>query len=256
MQNQKTETILIAAPGSGIGQEITKKLLDDGFRILGIGGKTSEEFMKSLEEYSDRIDFYSCEYNSEESIIAAFEKAKHKTKKLTGMINFAGGSLMSKSIQDITLDDFREVLSLNLDSHFVIARETYKWMKNEGGGNIIFFGSTTGFKPSKNKLPYGVAKAGVHAMTWFFAQEGSKHNIVTNTISPGYVMTARHVDEIQSKAKVEGLFHENLVKSYSEKNPMGQLLYPQQIYPLVKLLLTTKHIQGQIIKIDSGQILG
>jgi hypothetical protein len=69
-------------------------------------------------------------------------------------------------------------------------------------------------------------------------------------------MTERHIEEIEEKAKSDGQSFENVVKKYSDKNPLKQLLYPKEIYPLVKLLLTTKHIQGQIIKIDSGQILG
>ncbi|MCG3226838.1 MAG: SDR family oxidoreductase [Candidatus Heimdallarchaeota archaeon] len=256
MQTKDIETILIAAPGSGIGREITKNLLEDGYRILGIGGEMSRKYSESLKEENYLIDFIKCDYNSESSIVNAFEKAKTIVKKITGMINFVGGSLMSKAIQDISLEDFRKVLNLNLDSAFVIARETYKWMKVKGGGNIVFFGSTTGFKPSNKKLPYGVAKAGVHAMTWFFAHEGSQYNVVTNTISPGYVMTERHIEEIEIKAKSEKISFDNLIQKYREKNPLKRVLYPKEIYPLVKLLLTTNHMQGQIFKIDSGQILG
>ncbi|NPD88299.1 MAG: SDR family oxidoreductase [Asgard group archaeon] len=256
MQIEDMKTILIIAPGSGIGSEITKNLLKDGYRILGIGGEMSRRYSESLKEQKYKIEFIPCDYNSESSIISAFEKAKIIVKKIAGMINFVGGSLMSKAIQDISLEDFRKVLSLNLDSVFVIARETYKWMRSEAGGNIVFFGSTTGFKPSDKKLPYGVAKAGVHAMTWFFAHEGSKYGIITNTISPGYVMTERHLEEIKRKAKTDNLNYDNLVQKYRKKNPLEQLLYPNEIYPLVKLLLTSKHIQGQIFKIDSGQMLG
>ncbi|MHA2309350.1 MAG: SDR family NAD(P)-dependent oxidoreductase, partial [Candidatus Heimdallarchaeaceae archaeon] len=244
MQTKDIETILIAAPGSGIGREITKNLLEDGYRVLGIGGEMSRHYSESLKEQNFKIDFIRCDYTSENSIVNAFQKAKTIVKRIAGMINFVGGSLISKAIQDISLEDFRKVLSLNLDSSFVIARETYKWMKAEGGGNIVFFGSTTGFKPSNNKLPYGVAKAGVHAMTWFFAQEGSQYNIVTNTISPGYVMTDRHIEEITIKAKSEKVSYENLVKKYREKNPLKRVLFPKEIYPLVKLLITTKHMQG------------
>ena len=256
MQTEEIETILIAAPGSGIGREITKNLLEDGYRILGIGGEKSKKYSDSLKEQDYQIDFIKCDYNSESSVVDAFKKAKTIVKRITGMINFVGGSLMSKTIQDISLEDFRKVLNLNLDSAFVIARETYKWMKIEGGGNMIFFGSTTGFKPSNKKLPYGVAKAGVHAMTWFFAQEGSQYNIVTNTISPGYVMTERHIEEIEKKVKSEDISFDDLVQKYTKKNPLNRVLYPKEIYPLVKLLITTNHIQGQIFKIDSGQILG
>ncbi len=129
-------------------------------------------------------------------------------------------------------------------------------MKKTGGGNIIFFGSTTGSRPSLKKLPYGVAKAGVHAMTWFFAEEGSEYNIITNTIAPGYVLTDRHVEDIQNKADKTQQSYESILEKVNSKNPLRQSLKPEDIYQLAKILLTTKHIQGQIIRIDSGQIIG
>jgi NAD(P)-dependent dehydrogenase (short-subunit alcohol dehydrogenase family) len=256
MNNNNNKTILVIAPGSGIGSEITKKLLDDGYRIIGIGGKSSKEHYHKLIQQNYELDFVDCDYYSERSIISAVDKVKQVVNKIDGMINFVGGSIFSKSIPEITQEDFRKVISLNLESVFLITRETYKWMKEKGEGNIILFGSTTGFKPSLKKLPYGVAKAGVHAMTWFFAQEGSQYNIITNTISPGYVMTERHIEEIMKKAELSNLDFNDIANKYKNKNPLKQLLYPEDIYPLVKMLLSTNHIQGQIFRIDSGQILG
>jgi gluconate 5-dehydrogenase len=256
MEASEKKTILIAALGSGIGEEITKNLLEDNFRIIGIGGEASKKYSDDLKEQGYSIDFISCDYYSEISIINAIKEARNITKKISGIVNFVGGSLFSKSIQDISLDDFQKVITLNLNSAFVIARESYIWMMEEDGGNIVFFGSTTGFKPSNKKLPYGVAKAGVHAMTWSFALEGSKYNIITNSISPGYVMTKRHIKEIEEKAKSKNKSFEDIVEEYNSKNPLKQSLHPEQLYPTVKLLLTTKSIQGQIIRIDSGQIMG
>ena len=58
MNSHNERTILIAAPGSGIGKEITKKLLEDGYRIIGIGGKSSREYFDQLKEQYGSIDFH------------------------------------------------------------------------------------------------------------------------------------------------------------------------------------------------------
>jgi len=197
-----------------------------------------------------------CDYTSESSIIEAFNEVKLLTPKIDGLIIFVGGSLFSKTIDDISYSDFRQVLAVNLDSTFLIGREGYIWMKEQNGGNIVFFGSTTGLRPTIKKMPYGVAKAAVHNLTLSFAQEGAEHNIVTNAIAPGYVMTDRHIDELKYKAKETEVSYENVLNKIKNKNPMKQSLDPEDIYPLIKLLLTTNHIQGQIIRIDSGQVLG
>ena len=105
-------------------------------------------------------------------------------------------------------------------------------------------------------MPYGVAKAAVHSLTLSFAQEGAEYKIITNAIAPGYVMTDRHIDELKNKATETEDSLENIKNKIKSKNPMRQQLDPEDIYPLIKVLLTTSHIQGQVIRIDSGQILG
>ena len=55
---------------------------------------------------------------------------------------------------------------------------------------------------------------------------------------------------------MENMTYDVIVQEYNKKNPLKKSLYPEQIYPTVKLLLTTTSIQGQIIRIDSGQIMG
>lgn len=256
MNESNNKTILITAPGGGVGKSITRYLIEDGYGVIGLGGKGSQDYVKKLQESGIDIHFISCDYFSEDSIIEAFNEAKSLTKKIDGFINLTGGSLYSKKISELTFSEYRKVISLNLDSAFLLGKNVFEWMKKTGWGNIIFFGSTTGSRPSSKKLPYGVAKAGVHAMTWFFAEEGSEYNIVTNTIAPGYVLTDRHVEDIRKKADKTQQSYDSLLEKINSKNPLKQSLKPKDIYQLVKILLTTKHIQGQIIRIDSGQIIG
>ena len=256
MSSINSKTILIAAPGSGIGKSITTNLLEEGYRIIGIGTQKSKNFFEELKLHGLDVLFYECDCTNDKQVETVFKEMKTSITKIDGMLHLIGGSFFSKNITDLSFEEYRKVISVNLDSAFLIGRETLGWMKETGGGNIILFGSTTGFKPSSKKLPYGIAKAGIHAMTWFFAQEGSNYNVITNTISPGYVMTERHIEEIKEKAIKIGSSFEEIEEQVNKKNPLNQALFPTDIYPLVKLLLETKHIQGQIIRIDSGQILG
>ncbi len=256
MSSTYYKTILLAAPGSGIGKSITSNLLQDEYKIIGLGQKGSKKYFEELKLNGYDVQFFECDCTSEEEVEQAFTNMRKTISKIDGMINLIGGSFYSKEITQLKYSEYKKVLSVNLDSAFLVGRESLKWMQETGGGNIVFFGSTTGFKPSNKKLPYGIAKAGIHAMTWFFAQEGSHSNIITNTISPGYVMTDRHISDIEKKAEKKETKFDDILKEINSKNPLKQSLNPEDIYPLVKLLLETNHIQGQIIRIDSGQILG
>ncbi|MHA1198673.1 MAG: SDR family NAD(P)-dependent oxidoreductase [Candidatus Heimdallarchaeaceae archaeon] len=256
MNSVNQKTILIAAPGSGIGKSITTQLLQDNYNVVGIGQRSSKMYFEDLISKGFQVNFFECDCTKEKEVENAFKEMRKSIPKIDGMIHLIGGSFYSKAITDLKYDEYRKVISVNLDSAFLLGRETLRWMQETEGGNIVLFGSTTGFKPSNKKLPYGVAKAGIHAMTWFFAQEGSKYGVITNTISPGYVMTERHVQDITKKAEKTNKTVKEVVQSINSKNPLKQSLQPDDIFPLVKLLLETQHIQGQIIRVDSGQILG
>jgi len=256
MNNNNQRTILITAPGSGIGKSLVENLMKRNYKILTIGGKNSAKYIEQLNMNEKKIDFIECDYSSEESVTEVFKKLRDLSHKIDGMIHLVGGSLFSKNIEDLSFQEYKKVLTLNLDSSFLISRETFKWMKETGGGNIILFGSTTGLRPSVKKLPYGIAKAGVHAMVLALALEGSKYSIITNGIAPGYVLTDRHIADIKEKSLKSIEKYEDILAKINLKNPLNQSLEPQEIFPLIELLLITKHIQGQIIRIDSGQLLG
>lgn len=247
-------TIIVSAPGSGIGKTLVPYLLDQGYTVIGLGRENSRRFAISLQQEGKNIEFFDCSYRSEESVENVFRQLKQNNDSIDGFIHLVGGSLLSKNIDELTHQDFRRVVEVNLDSTFLLAREAYKWMKDTGGGNIIFFGSTTGIEPSAKKMVYGVAKAAVHNMTLSFALEGSQYGVITNTIAPSYVMTPRHVNDIEEKAKVEGISTEDVLQPLKEKNPLSGILDPEDILPLVDLLIKTRKIQGQVIRIDLGQV--
>ena len=93
MTQEYQKTVLIAAPGSGIGKIVTEKLVKDYYRVIGIGGKNSKEFVDILNQNGYSIDFVECDYTSESSVIDAFNEVKLLTPKIDGLIIFVGGQV-------------------------------------------------------------------------------------------------------------------------------------------------------------------
>lgn len=247
-----TQWILIMAPGSDIGQAITRRLLEKGYGIIGLCRPNSMEFLNRLNH--PLIHAIVCDYTNEDSVVEAYSEAKTHVESIAGMIHLVGGSLVTKSLLDLDLASFQLVMRVNLESAFLGGREAASWMSQTGGGNIIFFGSTTGIEPSAGKLAYGVAKAGVHNLTLSFAKETAALGIITNTIAPGYVMTPRHDRELDAKAEKKGVSRQSLEEQLQNKNVSKRIVTSEEILKAVDLLITTKAIQGQIISVDMGQV--
>jgi len=247
-----TDWIVITAPGSDIGQVLTEHLLEQGYGIIGMGRANSMQYLASLEY--ERLYRIECDYTDEESMEHAFTVAREQVKQIAGLIHLVGGSLVSTPLEALDLNTFHEVMAVNTYSAFLAGREAVRWMKEGGGGNIIFFGSTTGIEPIAGKLAYGAAKAAVHNLTLSFALEGSAYEIITNTIAPAYVMTKRHQQEIKKKAERSTISEEEIMKELRQKNPLHRVLQTTELIPSVELLLQTTVIQGQILQVDLGQI--
>lgn len=250
---EEDRTIVISSPGGGIGKVLTYHLLKQGYNIIGMGSAQSGLYAEFLASQGHSVDFIEIDYGNETSITEAFEAAKSVTQKIAGFIHLTGGSIYNKTIDTLKFQEFQKVVTINLNSSFLLGQEAFKWMKETGGGNIIFFGSTTGIEPTKKKMPYAVTKAAVHTMTKAFALEGSAHGIITNAIAPGYVLTERHVDELKQKANAQNITYDEMLEAVREKNPLKGLLTTEDLLPTIDLLLQTSKIQGQIITLDLGQ---
>ncbi|MHA2501930.1 MAG: SDR family NAD(P)-dependent oxidoreductase [Candidatus Kariarchaeaceae archaeon] len=246
------EWIMIMAPGSDIGQVVTHHLLEQGKGIIGLARPNSVSFLESLNH--ENIHIIPCEYTDEQSVKEAYQIARSKVDRISGLIHLVGGSLVTKSVLDLDLETLQLVMRVNFESAFLAGREAASWMQETGGGNIVFFGSTTGTEPSAGKLAYGVAKAAVHNLTLSFAKEVGPHNIMTNCIAPGYVMTPRHDRELDAKADKQGVTRRSLEEKLEKKNVTGRIVTSEEILSAVDLLLTTTGIQGQLLAVDLGQV--
>lgn len=246
------KTVLVVSPFGGIGKAVTPYLIQEGWNVIGIGGARSKAGLQELSQ-EGRFEFHEIDYQGHENMESVMTDLKDKHERIEGFVHLTGGSLISKEAGEIPTEDFKKVLELNLSSAFVLAQEAFSWMKSTGGGNLIFFGSTTGIVPSKKKLPYAVAKAGVHMLARALALEGAPFGIRSNVIAPGYVMTERHIAELRKKAEQKGIAYEQMLDEIRAKNPMKGLLWPEDLNQVVTLLLTTKTITGEIISTDLGQ---
>ncbi len=248
----KNKTIIMVSPFGGIGQSLSEEYIHRGWNIIGIGGANSIEHYR---EYGKRenFHFYEVDHLQPETLIDLFRELRGLHEQIDGMVHLTGGSIISKSAGNISLEDYRQVIDLNLTTAYVAGQEAFNWMKEKGGGNLVFFGSTTGLVPSKKKLPYAVAKAGVHILARALALEGAEFGIVSNAIAPGYVMTERHIAELKKKGESKGKSYKEMLAQIKKKNPMQGLLWPNDLIPIVDLLLSTKTITGEVISVDLGQ---
>lgn len=118
---------------------------------------------------------------------AAVEAALNKLGDTPDLLINNAGILRTGPLLDHSVDDFRLVVDVNLNSVFIVAQAAARRMKDNGGGCIINLASINAINPSTLCGAYASAKAGVITLTQQMAMEWGEYNIRVNSIAPGFI---------------------------------------------------------------------
>jgi acetoacetyl-CoA reductase len=146
----------------------------------------------------------------------------------------------------MTPDQWRAVLSTNLDSVFNVTRHVIDGMMERGWGRIINISSVNGVKGQAGQSNYSAAKAGVIGFTKALAQELATKGVTVNAIAPGYVAT-----------KMVMAIREDILKSIVDTIPMKRLAKPEEMGALCSYLASdlAGYMTGATLNINGGLYL-
>lgn len=242
----KILTVLVTGCASGIGNCITTKYLQEGYKVLGID--------KVECSFPGDFTFYFCDLSNKNNVINTFEKIKEKIDSINYLISCAG-ILFDKcrnSIEMLDLDEWYAVLNNNLTSSMIITREAIPLLKKSTSDKaIVFVSSDQAFYPKNKSSAYATSKGGLVAFSKASAVELIKYGIRVNTVAPASVKTNFIKKMAGSVNRMEDIYQKE-----NEKMPLG-IIEPKEVAELLFFLGTPKSnkITGQTITIDSGLYL-
>lgn len=249
------KVVLLTGVGGGIGNTFLKYLVGRP-KALITSSRTLEK--KILGEYQESKNFkhYSYDLTKESNVIKLINEIREKYNQLDVLVNTIGGSIYTRKLEDFTLVEFNRVLRVNLVSAFLLTREAIRLMKNNSnGGNIVHIVSTSAKVISNKKGPYGIAKAGLARLIHYAAAESAEYDIKVNGISPTYTFTLRHEEEIKTKINQSEQTKDEIINHIFQSQLLKKPLYPKDIIPVLKLLINTEVITGQIINCSMGEVI-
>jgi 2-dehydro-3-deoxy-D-gluconate 5-dehydrogenase len=187
----KGKTALVTGCNKGIGRGMALGLAQAGADIIGVSSSMpleDSEIKNEIESYGSKFFPYRCDFTDRVSLYAFIDKVKQDFSKIDILINNAG-TIKRNPAAEHSDEYWDAVLSINLDSVFILSREIGKKMLEHKVGKIIFTASLLSFQGGINVPGYAASKGAVGSLVKALANEWAPHGINVNAIAPGYIAT-------------------------------------------------------------------
>jgi len=186
---------LVTGAGSGIGRATALAFLREGW-CVALAGRRGELLEKTAAEAGpagSQALVVPTDVSEPSSVRSLFAKTKEKFGRLDMLFNNAGTSAPAVPLEDLTYEQWRSVVDVNLTGVFLCIQEAFKLMKSQTprGGRIINNGSISAHVPRPNSAPYTATKHAVTGLTRATALDGRKYDIACGQIDIGNAETER-----------------------------------------------------------------
>jgi NAD(P)-dependent dehydrogenase (short-subunit alcohol dehydrogenase family) len=191
--NSLQKTAIVTGAGSGIGRATALALLCEGYSVV-LAGRRHEALAETVQQASAnaaRALAVPTDVTDPQSVRALFETTKRAFGRLDLLFNNAGTGAPAVPLEDLTIEDWRRVVDVNLTAAFLCTKEAFRLMKDQvpRGGRIINNGSISAHVPRPNSAPYTATKHAISGLTKSAALDGRKYDIACGQIDIGNAET-------------------------------------------------------------------
>ena len=194
---------VITGAGSGIGRASALALYADGFSVVLAGRRRNmlEETAALAQASPPRMLVVPTDVSDPASIAALFETVQATYGRIDLLFNNAGISTRNIPIDDLTYEQWSNVVAVNLTGSFLCAQHAFRMMKNQTprGGRIINNGSVSAHVPRRNSTPYSTTKHALTGLTRSLSLDGRGFDIACGQIDIGNAATTRNEDTARGR---------------------------------------------------------
>lgn len=238
-----SKVALVTGGTRGIGEAISVGLKEAGYTVAATyaGNTEKAEAFKA----ATGIHVYKWDVADPEACAAGIAQVEADLGPVEVLVNNAGIT-RDGMFHKMSFDQWRAVMSTNLDSMYTMTHPVINGMRSRGSGRIINISSINGQKGQMGQANYSAAKAGVIGFTKALAQENAFKGITVNCVCPGYINT-----------DMVAAMPEKVLESIVSGIPVGRLGHPEEIAQTVAYLASdaAAFMTGAVMTINGGQYI-
>ncbi len=243
MKRLEGKVAIVTGGASGIGKATVEAFVKEGAKVVISDIADGTALAEDLNKEGDNAIFVEADVTDEEETKALINKTVKKFGKLDIVFANAGIGGM-KLVHEESFEDWKKVLSVNLDGVFLLNKYAIEQMLKQGkGGSIINNDSIHGFVGKQGVGSYAASKGGVKLLTQTAGIEYGKENIRVNCVNPGYIETPL-LKDLDKKMK----------KALVDLHPIGRLGRPEEVANAVVFLASDEasFVTGTTLLVDGG----
>lgn len=186
------KTALVTGAGSGIGRAVALALGAAGYQVVLTGRRTAElEKTSALSAHPDRMVALPCDVTHPAQVEQLFAAAKTRFSRLDLLFNNAGMGAPAIPMDELSFDQWKAVVDVNLSGAFLCSQHAMRWMKAQTpqGGRIINNGSISAHVPRPHSAPYTATKHAITGLTRSISLDGRPFHIACGQIDIGNAAT-------------------------------------------------------------------
>ena len=249
MKRLEGKNTIVTGGGQGIGRAISERFAREGAAVWipdfypERAKATADAIQKAGgKAYADQVDV-----TKEDSVKKMIARAADQMGRIDVLVNNAGVDIL-KSIEDMTVEEFDFLFSVNVRGVFLCSKHVIPHFKREGKGVIVNMGSSAGYIGAPFQTAYCASKGAVHQFTKALAVECTSSNIRVNAIAPGGVKTdmLKYLSDEFAKKGVD-------INAFSNMQ-LGGWATPEDIAAMALFLASdeSRQVHGAALSIDGG----
>ncbi|MBM1105590.1 SDR family oxidoreductase [Aurantibacter crassamenti] len=188
----KTKIAIVTGAGSGIGRAVAIALNQNNWTVI-LAGRRENQLQETATLCENKNTLVApTDITNKESVAQLFRQAKEKYNRLDLVFNNAGTNAPAIPLEQISLEDWKNVIDTNLTGAFFCTQEAFKIMKHQNpqGGRIINNGSISAHTPRPQSAPYTASKHAITGLTKATGLDGRPYNITCGQIDIGNAASA------------------------------------------------------------------
>lgn len=241
--------VLITGASRGIGAAAARLLAREGWGVAvnyHTGREAAEKLAAELSALGVKAVPVRADVSAPEQAERLVREAEFSLGGLDAIVCNAGIALPQQLLTDTTAEQWRRLMSADLDGMFYVLKAAIPGLVRQKRGAIVTVSSMWGLTGGSCEAPYSAAKAGVIGLTKALAKELGPSNIRVNCVAPGVVAT-----------DMNGHLTPEDLAALEEETPLGRIGTPEEAAQAIAFLVSDRasFITGQVLNVDGGMVI-